>query len=58
MDYIVEAGNRGVRHVAGTKTKIKTKANRAICKAQQNSSLALSTSTVRVLGSCLNSCTS
>ena len=42
-DYIVEAGNRGVRHGAGTKTKIKTKANRAICKAQQNSSLALST---------------
>lgn len=27
MDYIVEAGNRGVRHGAGTKTKIKTKAN-------------------------------
>lgn len=54
----MEAGDRGVRHGAGTKTKIETKANRAVCKAQESSSLALSMWTVRILGSCLNSCTS
>lgn len=55
-DCKVEAGDRGVRCRAGTRTE--TKAKRAICKAQRSSSLALIMRRLRILGSCLNACTS